>query len=1024
MLARRRWPWIVFLVALVVGCGGRQPPAAVGLPPEASVRESDTAAPPQRPAEASTSPPPPLVRLDQRLVERVPSTKTREAIGKLLADKGSLRDLLGRRVAWSDLSTGPVTVIAFLDTRIPPDDPLFHAMTETAATYGRRASFASLYVDALPRVDLVAAHRLASRSTWPTAIDGNRALAIQVGIEATPTFAIIDKSQRILFIGRWGERPGAKALNWAGRGGVTSALEDIVSGRGLFSVSTQVEGYSLDGKQAQRPAEGHDLDAALIFTRACVGCHRPDGPAPFALASAAEIRERADQIVEQVSLRAMPPSAIVLGERPSPRGVLSDAEVDAVIQWTRGVAKAALTSSLEIKARASAAADAVIPLKVDASPSAKRLVPVGGTKGADAFSQERWLTAAEFRLRGGLAAPLFVLPPGSGAQPDDVTNAVAVLGFSGLDGVFSAPSGAAIRIPAGSRLMTTPAAAARLSGRSHLALNWAKSPAARELRMAVFGIGAAPEPKTFRVVLGKAKGVKGVTLLGAMFLPGESSRSYILELASAKSSPLLVAPQGRERAPLVHWFDTPARFAVDAALVARSNWAPLDASDVKRGDAMLTAVIYEGPANGIRDATTEASPPRLLDDRRAMAMAASAFRLDGHAAASATLEYPDHSPNAIRVTPGPDAMGEVWSVNLSAAVANLANREQCGIEFSARADAARSIVVGLRQPDGKESAPLQEVKLVPTWQRFRTDFSLPTGEKELLATFKLGGSASAVELADIEIDSSPARDGWSIPGRNQPMIAEVASNGATSGAKVHYLAEPGGDPWALILEGLTVKVQSSKRYVVAFRGRSHQPRTLRFVLGARGPSRDNLGIAGEAALGPEWRRFRFDGIISRASEALVRFAIGGGSADFEIADLIVAPTEWGVIVQPDSGVRIEPVSPPREGPARFEPRSPRGREAWALKVFGAEFAAKAGKTVTIRFDARADSPRSVIVGAGFTVPPWTSVGPSKPVSLTTEWKPFELKFASDVDGPRSAVVFQLAGDPAPVDVRNLSVKVE
>lgn len=56
-----------------------------------------------------------------------------------------------------------------------------------------------------------------------------------------------------------------------------------------------------------QPAVTYAADIAPILTRECVGCHRPDGSAPFSLLAYEDVRSRAGLIADATGRRVMPP---------------------------------------------------------------------------------------------------------------------------------------------------------------------------------------------------------------------------------------------------------------------------------------------------------------------------------------------------------------------------------------------------------------------------------------------------------------------------------------------------------------------------------------------------------------------------------------------------------------------------------------------------------------------------------------------------------------------------------------------
>lgn len=93
-------------------------------------------------------------------------------------------------------------------------------------------------------------------------------------------------------------------------------------------------GEAFAPQAAQEPAPVFSRDVAPIVFEACTPCHRGGGPGPFSLASYAEVRGRATQILQVIRSRFMPPWKVepaigrFHGQRP-----LTDADIAMLDAW-------------------------------------------------------------------------------------------------------------------------------------------------------------------------------------------------------------------------------------------------------------------------------------------------------------------------------------------------------------------------------------------------------------------------------------------------------------------------------------------------------------------------------------------------------------------------------------------------------------------------------------------------------------------------------------------------------------------
>ena len=84
--------------------------------------------------------------------------------------------------------------------------------------------------------------------------------------------------------------------------------------------------------QAPRSVADYATTIGPLVRRACAGCHRPGQPAPFALATHADLARRRAKIADVVRDRTMPPWPITHGDFADARA-LADGERDALLAW-------------------------------------------------------------------------------------------------------------------------------------------------------------------------------------------------------------------------------------------------------------------------------------------------------------------------------------------------------------------------------------------------------------------------------------------------------------------------------------------------------------------------------------------------------------------------------------------------------------------------------------------------------------------------------------------------------------------
>lgn len=187
-------------------------------------------------------------------------------------------------------------------------------------------------------------------------------------------------------------------------------------------------------------------DVAPIFHRSCAACHRPDGVAPFSLLAYADTKARAQDIVEAVTSRFMPPwlpehgHVKFQGERR-----LTNDEIARIRAWVAAGAPEGDPSRAPSPPRFPSGWQLGAPDLVLRLPEPYALTPRGGEVFRNfvlpvPISGRRWVRAVEFlpRSRGRIHhAVLFTDTTGEARRLDALDPAP---GYAGMEG-GAAPDG-------------------------------------------------------------------------------------------------------------------------------------------------------------------------------------------------------------------------------------------------------------------------------------------------------------------------------------------------------------------------------------------------------------------------------------------------------------------------------------------------------------------------------------------------------------------------------------------------------
>jgi hypothetical protein len=100
-----------------------------------------------------------------------------------------------------------------------------------------------------------------------------------------------------------------------------------------------------------------------------------------------------------------------------------------------------------------------------------------------------------------------------------------------------------------------------------------------------------------------------------------------------------------------------------------------------------------------------------------------------------------------------------------------------------------------------------------------------------------------------------------------------------------------------------------------------------------------------------------------------------------------------------------------------------GAETWHIQLNQNGLAFEENKPYTVKFWARADSPRRISIGVQQAHDPWKNVGLSASARLTTNWTEYEFSFIASITDKQSRLNFSDFGQPgSKVYLANVSLK--
>jgi hypothetical protein len=96
--------------------------------------------------------------------------------------------------------------------------------------------------------------------------------------------------------------------------------------------------------------------------------------------------------------------------------------------------------------------------------------------------------------------------------------------------------------------------------------------------------------------------------------------------------------------------------------------------------------------------------------------------------------------------------------------------------------------------------------------------------------------------------------------------------------------------------------------------------------------------------------------------------------------------------------------------------------AWDIQLNLPYYQVCANQSYLVRFQARADHPRSLSFGVAEAHSPWSSVGCHRNIPLTSEWQIFESQFIATRDDENARIHFDLGESDVAVELTAPSLR--
>jgi glycosyltransferase involved in cell wall biosynthesis len=140
-----------------------------------------------------------------------------------------------------------------------------------------------------------------------------------------------------------------------------------------------------------------------------------------------------------------------------------------------------------------------------------------------------------------------------------------------------------------------------------------------------------------------------------------------------------------------------------------------------------------------------------------------------------------------------------------------------------------------------------------------------------------------------------------------------------------------------------------------------------------------------------------------------------------LAESDLRKLKWTLRVARSGSAKLEFPSEPHDGAVRVQIARLPERPSFNLQLNQGHFHVRRDGDYKIRFAARADGSRSMLVGLAHAQEPWTGLGLYQRVELTSDWANYEFEVTATEGETNARVHFDLGESEVPVEVAALSV---
>jgi len=390
----------------------------------------------------------------------------------------------------------------------------------------------------------------------------------------------------------------------------------------------------------------------------------------------------------------------------------------------------------------------------------------------------------------------------------------------------------------------------------------------------------------------------------------------------------------------------------------------------------------------------------------------------------AGLGVPPEHPEMIRVEIAQVKGNKTRAIQLLQKSLPVQAKDHYLLGIQARADIPRSIKVAVSQADypWKGIGLTRTLQLGSEWEYYEMDFVATQSEGNAQIHFGLGGEPVSVEIGDVILRRMlSGKPLWRVRGLKGNHAELVVKPNTPDIMRVAITRAHTTTMQDIQLHQWPIVVEAEGRYSVQFRARADFPRTMAVGVSQSQDPTQHLGLYQTVLLTQAWQTFSLEFIANEADEhAQLHFDLGGRMVSVEIAavefqKLSQGTPRWVLDVQEGNQAELV-VNSSKQEVLRVVMTHLDTALPQHVQLKKDLVQVQGNNIYALEFRARADLPRTMMVGVSQSQDPTQHLGLYQSIPLTQTWQIFSLEFTAPRSVSHARIHFDLGGETIPVEL--------